>query len=559
MNPLVSNFPFSAVAGQEHFKLALLLLAVNPRIGGVLVSGPRGCGKSTLAKGLSDILPKQGNAHHPFITLPLGASEEMLIGTLNLQQVLHEQKVEFQPGLLAKADNGILYVDEVNLLPDNLVDQLLDVATSGVNFIERDGVSHQHKARFVLLGTMNPDEGELRPQLIDRFGLSVELSNQFTLEERMDIVRLREQFDKGPELFQKKKRQNQLDLSAKIENAQAIIDTVVCSETARRLIAERCSEAKVDGMRADIVWVQSAIARAALNERVDVTTEDVLAVEELVLNHRRNHTPPPSNSRNNTPSKPFSRPDNKPENTGEGDWGAMEAVEQTTQDIAQIKFNLNGLATYHPNSAFDFVRNNRKGSARGHNITSVGGTKINWFRTLISNYGHWPVDKIIFNPDRQAENVIHSVVLDTSGSILSNNSFAKAKGLILQVAKQAYLAREQFEIIGFGNQKVEKLLTLRRAPKAIRQLLDSIKASGGTPLLEAMNEILRLQEQYIQKLPSIKFKTYVITDGRISTEIKNQPIRGDVVIVDVEQSQVKRGKGRQIAEKLNAEYYPLFA
>lgn len=188
-------FPFSAVTGQAQYKLALILVAINPTIGGVLVSGPRGCAKSTLARGFADLR----SANHPFVTLPLGASEEMLIGTLDLQQVLDSKNVAFNPGLLAKADGGTLYVDEVNLLPDSLVDLLLDVAASGVNCVERDGISHEHAAKFTLLGTMNPDEGELRPQLLDRFGLSVQLDNDYSIDERMAIVQSREAFDRDAE------------------------------------------------------------------------------------------------------------------------------------------------------------------------------------------------------------------------------------------------------------------------------------------------------------------------------------------------------------------------
>ena len=181
-----SHFPLAAVVAADDLKLALCLAAIDPAIGGVLIEGPRGMAKSTLARGLADLL-----ASGTFVTLPLGASEERIVGTLDLDAALGEGRAQFSPGLLAKANGGVLYVDEVNLLPDHLVDLLLDAAASGVNHIERDGISHRHAARFVLIGTMNGEEGELRPQLLDRFGLNLALDGQPQPAERAEIVRRR--------------------------------------------------------------------------------------------------------------------------------------------------------------------------------------------------------------------------------------------------------------------------------------------------------------------------------------------------------------------------------
>jgi magnesium chelatase subunit I len=237
------------------------------------------------------------------VTLPLSASLEQLIGTLDVQAALREAEVKLQPGLVARAHGGVLYVDEVNLLPDGLVDALLDVAASGLNTVERDGISHQHPARFVLVGTMNPEEGELRPQLLDRFGLSVALANPDTVAQRQAITRARLAFELNPAAVQAAHAQAQVQLAAAVQAAQRRLPGMDWPDDVLQRAAERALQAGVDGVRADLVMLRAARAWAALEGRASVTPADVDAVAELALAHRRSaHAPAPSHAPSHAPA-----------------------------------------------------------------------------------------------------------------------------------------------------------------------------------------------------------------------------------------------------------------
>ncbi|MFC0338701.1 magnesium chelatase subunit D [Kushneria avicenniae] len=276
-------FPFAAVTGHERLKLALILAALDTRLGGVLVSGPRGTAKSTLARSLAELLPFSRSS---LVTLPLGADEAQLTGTLDLGRALGEREVAFQPGLLARAHEGVLYIDEVNLLPDALVDLLLDVAASGINHIERDGISHQHPSEFLLIGTMNPDEGDLRPQLLDRFGLAVLDHPAPDIEQRLQIVERRLAFDHDPEDFMAVWQEAQSHLSDRLQAARDRLAMVTLPPELARVIAIRCVEAGVEGVRADLAWRRGALAHAAWQGRSAVTLEDIDALAPLVMAHR---------------------------------------------------------------------------------------------------------------------------------------------------------------------------------------------------------------------------------------------------------------------------------
>ncbi|ALL66278.1 ChlI component of cobalt chelatase involved in B12 biosynthesis [Paraburkholderia caribensis MBA4] len=279
-------FPFSALIGQTPLQQALLLAAVDPGIGGVLVSGPRGTAKSTAARALAELLPEG-----QFVTLPLGASEDRLIGTLDIESALRDASVRFSPGLLAKAHRGVLYVDEVNLLPDGLVDALLDAAASGVNTVERDGVSHTHDASFVLIGTMNPEEGELRPQLTDRFGLMVELANCYEPQIRQAIVKARLAFDLDPVAFRASRAADQDAYVVRLRHARAALTRLSFDDEVHAHVSALCIAAGVDGLRADLVMLRAARALAALEQADAVTVGHVERVAESVLLHRRHDEP----------------------------------------------------------------------------------------------------------------------------------------------------------------------------------------------------------------------------------------------------------------------------
>ncbi|MDJ0649414.1 MAG: magnesium chelatase ATPase subunit I [Xenococcaceae cyanobacterium MO_188.B19] len=318
-------FPFTAIVGQEEMKLSLILNVIDPKIGGVMIMGDRGTGKSTTIRALADLLPEiDVVAGDPFnsdpqdpdlmsdevkaklkqqipleivkkkvqmVDLPLGATEDRVCGTIDIEKALSEGVKAFEPGLLAKANRGILYVDEVNLLDDHLVDVLLDSAAGGWNTVEREGISIRHPAQFVMVGSGNPEEGELRPQLLDRFGMHAEIHTVKEPNLRVQIVEQRGEFDANPPAFCEKYRQQQEELQEKIVKAQKLLPEVTLDYDLRIKISEICSELDVDGLRGDIVTNRAAKAIAAFEGRTEVTIDDIRRVIVLSLRHRLRKDP----------------------------------------------------------------------------------------------------------------------------------------------------------------------------------------------------------------------------------------------------------------------------
>jgi magnesium chelatase subunit I len=318
-------FPFTAIVGQEEMKLSLILNVIDPKIGGVMVMGDRGTGKSTTVRALSDLLPdmkvvandpfnsdpndpelmnedifkkvQRGESlpiemkKIPMIDLPLGATEDRVCGTIDMEKALTEGIKAFEPGLLAAANRGILYVDEVNLLDDHLVDVLLDSAASGWNTVEREGISISHPARFILVGSGNPEEGELRPQLLDRFGMHAEIRTVKEPDLRVQIVEQRAAFDESPIHFRENYNQSQNALREKIIQARETLKKVSLNYDFRVKISQICSELNVDGLRGDIVTNRAAKALAAFEGRTEVTAQDIFRIIPLCLRHRLRKDP----------------------------------------------------------------------------------------------------------------------------------------------------------------------------------------------------------------------------------------------------------------------------
>jgi len=318
-------FPFTAIIGQDEMKLALILNVIDPRIGGVMIMGDRGTGKSTTIRAAADLLPEievvssdpfnsspidfelmsdevktailnneeveVSKKKVPMVDLPLGATEDRVCGTIDIEKALTEGVKAFEPGLLAKANRGILYVDEVNLLDDHLVDVLLDSAASGWNTVEREGISIKHPARFVLVGSGNPEEGELRPQLLDRFGMHAEIRTVRDPELRVRIVEERSSFDQDPDISLNQHEEEQNRLRTQIVSAQEILNDVSLSYELRVKISQVCGSLDVDGLRGDIVTNRAAKAHAAYNGRKEVTIDDIEAIISLCLRHRLRKDP----------------------------------------------------------------------------------------------------------------------------------------------------------------------------------------------------------------------------------------------------------------------------
>ncbi|MEY4576645.1 MAG: magnesium chelatase ATPase subunit [Pseudomonadota bacterium] len=570
MSALRVVYPWSAVVGQPRLKLALLLCAVDPAIGGVLIQGPRGVAKTTLARALSELIVGA------FVELPLGATEERVTGSLDLEAALRDQRVVFSPGLLARAHEGVLYVDEVNLLPDALVDSLLDAAATGQNVVERDGVSHTHAARFVLVGTMNPEEGELRPQLLDRFGLCVHAEPEIAPSERMQIVQRRLAFDRDGQAFALSFAEEQRWLRQRCATARACVADIALDASVLELISQRCYAARVEGVRADLALLRAARAHAALHGRAAVSAEDVEAVAEFALAHRRGAKGEPPPPRSGGGSKPGPGTSSQTPTRASGSTPAADGGQNSRPDGAATKHSalppvpVRALPPPRLPATIAGLRSRRanlqhRGRAqltastgrRGRATDARDGAAIDWFRTLTHN-ARPTSEQLRYRTRRAPAAQLWVLLVDCSASMLRSGALAEAKGIARAFEMRAARSGAHVAVIGFRDQTAHTAVSSRAGRSVLEQGIAALSGGGGTPLRAAFLEAQRLCLSPRFRSSAVGKRWVLITDGRTTESVADLVVRRserELLVIDCERGPVRLGRTRQLAAALGGRYH----
>ncbi|MFF0781806.1 putative cobaltochelatase [Streptomyces sp. NPDC003720] len=592
---MTTPFPFTAVVGQDDLRLALLLNAVSPAVGGVLVRGEKGTAKSTAVRALSALLPEvavvpgcrfscdpaapdpscpdgpheagAGDARPArMVELPVGASEDRLVGALDIERALAEGVKAFEPGLLADAHRGILYVDEVNLLHDHLVDLLLDAAAMGASYVEREGVSVRHAARFLLVGTMNPEEGELRPQLLDRFGLTVEVAASREPDERVEVVRRRLAYDDDPGAFAARWAEEEAAVRQRIAAARELLPRVRLGDGALRQIAATCAAFEVDGMRADIVMARTATALAAWAGRTDVLAEDVRQAALLALPHRRRRNPfdapgldedkldetmeqysgegdgegdddpdpgpqgpggggqpaPDSGPQGDggAAARPEAGEGGQPQPSGGQEQSAVRAAEPFRTKVLSVPGIGEGAAGRRSRARSEHGRTTGARRPRG------ALTKLHLAATVLAAAPHQRArgrsgpGLVVRRDDlRQAtregrEGNLVLFVVDASGSMAARQRMSAVKGAVLSLLLDAYQRRDKVGLVTFRGSAADVALPPTSSVDAAAARLESLPTGGRTPLAAGLlraHEVLRVERL---RDPARRALVVVVTDGR---------------------------------------------
>ena len=587
MNP--SGYPFSAIVGHDRLRLALLLCAVRPEIGGVLIRGEKGTAKSTAVRALAAVLT-QADPGAKLVELPIGATEDRVVGSLDLQKVLRDGEHAFSPGLLSRAHGGVLYVDEVNLLPDHLVDVLLDAAAMGRVHIERDGVSHSHESRFVLVGTMNPEEGELRPQLLDRFGLAVDVHASREVAVRSAVIRRRLDYEADPAGFAARYEAQDSDLADRVAAARARIDDVELGDRELNRIAALCAAFDVDGMRADLVLARTAVAHAAWRGDVAVAEEDIRVAAELALPHRRRRDPfddPGIDSGDldealsaTADAGPEPEPDPDPPGGGQAPAPETPAPQQNSSSTTRPSappapayrtraLKVPGIGDGHAGRRS--AARNSSGATVGASPTPEQGHGVHLFATLLAAANRSAVAGPL-RPDiediRRAARIgregnLVIFVVDASGSMAARDRMAAVTGAALSLLRDAYQRRDKIAVITFRAEGARVVLPPTASAHTASRRLTRLDTGGTTPLaqglLAARDVVLRERARDRTRRPLV----VVLTDGRATggpdplgrSRIAAGRLVAEgvaAVVVDCETSYIRLGLAAELASQLGA-------
>lgn len=649
-NHNITIYPFTAIVGQEKMKKALVLNAINPKVGGVLIRGEKGTAKSTAVRALANLLPeievvegckfrcnphdinamceeclekvKAGALKSSFIKmkvvdLPVSATEDRVVGTLDIEHAIKKGEKRFEPGVLAHAHRGILYVDEINLLDDHLVDVLLDSAAMGVNTVEREGISFSHPANFVLVGTMNPEEGELRPQLLDRFGLCVDIKGIMDVARRVELIKYRLSYETDPEAFAASWQAAESELCGQILLAQKLLPEVRISDNMLELISQICVDMGVDGHRADITMMKTSITLTAFNGRTEVLEEDVKEAAELVLPHRMRRKPFDNHSDkqdklNESIEKQREKEKNKHEQqkrenneqSGKAQAHPKEQKSDNSQDSTGEQPDASSETSFTTGESYqikqfspEFRRNNRNGSGR----RSKTLTKSKQGRYIKSRIPEEKTTDLAFDATLRAaapyqllrekngnsiiihdsdfrqkvrEKKIRNLVLfvvDASGSMGAQQRMVASKGAVLSMLMDAYQKRDKVGLIAFKGSGAELVLPPTSSVEIAQKYLEELPTGGKTPLSHGlMKGYETIQAELLRDPDTCPFMV-LISDGRANVSMNGEPPLQETktiasmfrkehiqsAVIDTESSIIKFGFAHEISSALGARYLAL--